>query len=89
MITKDEVTELFCMTDDVCKFFDAMMVKYMLNSTEKYPYYWDGTLSKTKIMLIMILFHDSNYHCFKYFYLEKSRKHMPPWSSASSHYQRD
>ena len=47
MITKDEVTELFCMTDDVCKFFDAMMVKYMLNSTEKYPYYWDGTLSKT------------------------------------------
>ena len=25
MITEDKVTELFCMADDFCKFFDAMM----------------------------------------------------------------
>ena len=28
MITEDKVTELFCMGDDFCKFFDAMMKKY-------------------------------------------------------------
>ena len=27
MITDDKVTELFCMADDFCKFFDAMMEK--------------------------------------------------------------
>lgn len=25
MITEDKVTELFCVADDFCKFFDAMM----------------------------------------------------------------
>ena len=25
MITEDKVTELFCIADDFCKFFDAMM----------------------------------------------------------------
>ena len=24
MITEDKVTEIFCMSDDFCKFFDAM-----------------------------------------------------------------
>ena len=28
MITGDKVIELFCMTDDFCKFFDRMVAKY-------------------------------------------------------------
>ena len=28
MITEDKVTEMFCMADDFCKFFDAMVAKY-------------------------------------------------------------
>ncbi len=28
MLTENKVTELFCMADDFCKFFDAMMQKY-------------------------------------------------------------
>ena len=32
MITEDKVTELFCIADDFCKFFDAMMEKYTLKS---------------------------------------------------------
>ena len=32
MLTEDKVTELFCMADDFCKFFDAMMEKYTLKS---------------------------------------------------------
>ena len=27
MITENKVTELFCIADDFCKFFDAMMEK--------------------------------------------------------------
>jgi hypothetical protein len=26
MITEDKVTEIFCIADDFCKFFDAMIV---------------------------------------------------------------
>lgn len=72
MLTEDKVTELFCMADDFCKFFDAMMQKYTLKSDNKRPYHRDSTMSKAEIMLIMILFHDSGYRCLKHFYLEKS-----------------
>ena len=65
MITEDKVTELFCMADDFCKFFDAMMEKYTLKSGTKRRYHRDSTMSKAEIMLIMILFHDSGYRCLK------------------------
>ncbi len=37
MITEDKVTEIFCMADDFCKFFDAMTAKYTLKPTGKTP----------------------------------------------------
>ena len=76
MITEDKVTELFCMADDFCKFFDAMMEKYTLKPDKKRRYHRDSTMSKAEIMLIMILFHDSGYRCLKHFYLEKVCKHL-------------
>ena len=75
-ITEDKVTELFCMADDFCKFFDAMMKKYTLKSDNKRAYHRDSTMSKSEIMLIMILFHDSGYRCLKHFYVEKVCKHL-------------
>ncbi len=75
MLTEDKVMELFCMADDFCKFFDAMMEKYTLKSDKKQHYHRDSTMSKAEIMLIMILFHDSGYRCLKHFYLEKVCKH--------------
>ena len=38
MITGDKVTEIFCMADDFCKFFDAMTTKYTLKPTGKRKY---------------------------------------------------
>ena len=76
MITEDKVTELFCMADDFCKFFDAMMEKYTLKSDKKRHYHRDSTMSKAEIMLIMILFHDSGYRCLKHFYQEKVCLHL-------------
>ena len=67
MITEDKITELFCMADDFCQFFDAMMAKYTLRSAKKRRYHRNSTLCKAEVMLIMILFHDSGYRCLKHF----------------------
>ena len=76
MITESKVIELFCMADEFCKFFDAMMTKYTLKPATKRKYHRDSIMSKAEIMLILILFHDSGYRCLKHFYLEKVCKHM-------------
>ena len=76
MITESKVIELFCMADDFCKFFDAMMSKYTLKPRVKRPYHRASIMSKAEIMLIMILFHDSSYRCLKHFYIENVCKHM-------------
>ena len=56
MITEDKVTELFCIADDFCKFFDAMMEKYTLKADKKRQYHRKSTMSKAEIMVIMIFF---------------------------------
>ena len=61
MITEDKVTELFCMADDFCKFFDAIMEKYTLKSDKKRRYHRDSTMSKAEIMLIIREFIERNY----------------------------
>ena len=55
MITEAKVTEIFCMADDFCKFFDAMTAKYALKPTGKRKYHRSSTMSKAEVMLIMIL----------------------------------
>ncbi|EHG24913.1 hypothetical protein HMPREF9332_00065 [Alloprevotella rava F0323] len=74
MITEDEITEIFCVADGFCKFFDAMTAKYTLKPIGKRKYHRNSTMSKAEVMLIMILFHTSGYRCFKHFYLEKVHK---------------
>ena len=64
MITEDKVIEIFCMADDFCKFFDAMIAKYTLKPTGKQKHRRDSMMSKAEVMLIIILFHDSGYRCF-------------------------
>ena len=45
MLTEDKVTELFCMADDFCKFFDKMTAKYTLKSENKCTYHRKSTTS--------------------------------------------
>ena len=71
MLTDDKVTELFCMADDFCKSFDSQMEKYSVGNTLKRRYHRSGRMSKSEVMLIIILFHCSGYRCMKHFYLEK------------------
>ena len=61
MFNEDKVTDIFCMADDFCKFYDAMMVKYAIKEAKKRVHHRDGTLSKAEVIVIMILFHGSGY----------------------------
>ena len=71
MLTEDKVTEIFCMADDFCKFFDAMTAKYALKPTGKRKYHRSSTMSKAEVMLIIILFHDSGYRSLNISILKK------------------
>ena len=48
----------------------------MLKPIGKRTYHRSSTMSKTEVMLIIILFYDSGYRCFKHFYLEEVYKHL-------------
>ena len=50
MITEDKVTEIFCMADDFCKFFDAMTAEYTLKPTGKRKYHRNSTTTKVEVM---------------------------------------
>lgn len=76
MFTEDKVTEIFCMADDFCKFFDRMMEKYTLPDTSRRAYHRDGKMSKAEVMVIIILFHNSGYRCLKHFYLQYVCVHL-------------
>lgn len=64
------------MEDDFCKVFDAQMEKYTIQPQNKRKYHRDSTLSKSEVMVIMILFHDSGYRYLKNFYLQHIYKHL-------------
>ena len=50
MTTEDKVTEIFCMADNFCKFFDTMTAKYTLKPTGKRKYHRNSTMSKMEVM---------------------------------------
>jgi hypothetical protein len=64
------------MADDFCKFFDAMTARYTLKKNKKRKYHRSPTMSKAEIIIIMILFHDSDHRCLKRFYLDEVCKHL-------------
>lgn len=72
MFTEDKVTEIYCLADDFCKYFDSIVEKYAIDTTKtkKRKYHRDNRLSKAEVMLIVIMFHASGFRCLKHFYLE-------------------
>ena len=53
MITEDKVTELFCMADDFCKFFDRMVAKYTFKSAVKRSYHRNSTTPKSRVYIVV------------------------------------
>ena len=73
-----DITQLFCSVDDFWKSFKLHWYKKQI--LYKPPRGPTCNLSMSEIMTILILFHQSNYRTFKYFYLfvfENYRKYFP------------
>lgn len=79
-----DITKLFCSIDDFWKSFKLQWCKNQIGYTSsRGP---SCGLSMSEIMTIMILFHQSNYRTFKYFYfflLENYRDAFPKMPSYS------
>ena len=59
MFSEDKVTEIFCLADEFCKFFDAQQEKSMLEAPQdgKRRRRKPNRMSDAEIILIMIIFH--------------------------------
>ena len=73
----DHITELFCILDDFCKKFNESLEKALIsNQKTKLK---KSALSLSEAMTIVILFHQSGFRFFKYFYCQMI---VPFWKSA-------
>ena len=55
MFTEDKITEIFCIADDFCNFFDAQMKKYTFKSDKKRQYHREGRMSKAEVNIFFAL----------------------------------
>ena len=70
MITKDKVTEIFCIADDFCKEFDKEAAKTGLESPkEARRRNRSWRMSRSEIMTILICFHFGSFRNFKHYCL--------------------
>ncbi len=79
MFTDTKVTEIVCLADEFCKFFDSLLERYSLDAssvTPKRKYYRAPKRSKAEVRLILILFHASGYRCLKHYYLQYVCVHL-------------
>lgn len=79
MFSESKVIEIFCLADDFCIFFDRFLERYSLRSetsAHKRNYHRNPKMSKSEVMLILILFHASGYRCLKHYYLQYVCVHL-------------
>ena len=69
-ITKDKVTELFCIIDEFCKVFEAENAgKLLLGEDGVRHRRRKASLSDSEIMTILLYFHFGSFRNFKHYYL--------------------
>lgn len=73
----DHITELFCVLDDFCKEFNQSLEKALTSDQKSKPQ--KSALSLSEAMTIVILFHQSGFRFFKYFYCQMV---IPFWKTA-------
>ncbi|KAA6344901.1 hypothetical protein EZS27_007497 [termite gut metagenome] len=70
MLTVNEVTEIFYLSDEFSKEFDKTFKKHVLSqSADKRTRNKPNRLSKSEVMTILIIFHLSRFRNLKHFYL--------------------
>lgn len=77
MISKDKITEIFCLIDDFCKEMDQVIDQNSLvDDTGKARRKKPSKMSDSEVITIMVLFHLKGYRCLKHFYLNHVTRHM-------------
>ena len=72
MISKDQITNIFCLVDEFIVEFDTKMSKYLIGNTPKRK----PKMSRSEVISIMILFQISSCRHFKAFYTLYVKKHL-------------
>ena len=89
MITKDKITEIFCIADDFCKEFESEIDKIGLPNDSKCKHRrrkW--RMSKSEIITIMICFHFNSYRNFQHYYMFFVKEHLADMFSYQLSYNR-
>lgn len=77
MITKDKITEIFCILDMFSKNFDAEMPNHsLLINSQKPSRRRKASLSDSEIMTILLMFHFGTLANFKHYYLHFIKVHL-------------
>lgn len=67
MISRDKVTEIFCIIDELCKIFEAENAeKLLITSDDRRRRRRSASMSDSEIMTILLQFHFESQHKQKY-----------------------
>ena len=70
MISKDKITEIFCIADDFCKELEKEFAKKALTDSDNTPKrHRKRMMSDAEVITILICFHFNSYRNFKHYYL--------------------
>jgi hypothetical protein len=76
-ITKDKITEIFCIIDDFCQEYDKEIARMSICEPDGRKHRnrkW--TMSRSEIMTILIYFHFNTFRNFKHYYLFYVKVHL-------------
>jgi len=77
MLTKDKITEIFCIADDFCKEFEKEIEKHSLpteNGSGRRKR--AASLSDSEIITILVCFHFGSFRNFKHYYIYFIKEHL-------------
>ena len=76
MLSDDIITEIYCMADDFCKFFNETVKKHFLQISDgKRHRDKPNRMSDAEVITILVAFHMSGHRCLKHFYLNYVCRH--------------
>lgn len=77
MLTKDKITEIFCIADDFCKEFNQEFKNYQLKPTDGKKHRNRAcAMSESEIITILLCFHFGSFKNFKHYYLFFIGEHL-------------
>lgn len=77
MLTKDKITEIFCIADDFCKEYDIEIKKHQIAPNDgKKRRNRHCTMSDSEIMTILLYFHFGSFRNFKHYYIFYVGEHL-------------